>query len=123
MKSTFDELKDLIDYIQSVYTEITDEWLRETPTKTNLKNMFQDQTKTKKMTVTERESTLGEYENYTNMDAIVKYTAGIIGVILYKVGETPAEKMEALASENAGLKKTVDMLQECILEMSELVYQ
>ncbi|BFK65510.1 hypothetical protein I2700191B6_18630 [Dorea formicigenerans] len=92
-------------------------------TEANLKNMFQDQAKTKKMTVTERESTLGEYENYTNMDAIVKYTAGIIGVILYKVGETPAEKMEALASENAGLKKTVDMLQECILEMSELVYQ
>ena len=92
-------------------------------TEANLKNMFQDQTKTKKMTVTERESTLGEYENYTNMDAIVKYTAGIIGVILYKVGETPAEKMEALTSENAGLKKTVDMLQECILEMSELVYQ
>lgn len=92
-------------------------------TEANLKNMFQDQTKTKKMTVTERESTLGEYENYTNMDAIVKYTAGIIGVILYKVGETPAEKMEALASENAGLKKTVDMLQECVLEMSELVYQ
>ena len=92
-------------------------------TEANLKNMFQDQTKTKKMTVTERESTLGEYENYTNMDAIVKYTAGITGVILYKVGKTPAEKMEALASENAGLKKTVDMLQECILEMSELVYQ
>lgn len=92
-------------------------------TEANLKNMFQDQTKTKKMIVTERESTLGEYENYTNMDAIVKYTAGITGVILYKVGETPAEKMEALASENAGLKKTVDMLQECILEMSELVYQ
>ena len=92
-------------------------------TEANLKNMFQDQTKTKKMVVKERESTLGEYENYTNMDAIVKYTAGIIGVILYKVGETPAEKMEALASENAGLKKTVDMLQECILEMSEQVYQ
>ena len=92
-------------------------------TEENLKTMFQDQMKTKKMVVKERESTLGEYENYTNMDAIVKYTAGIIGVILYKVGETPAEKMEALASENAGLKKIVDMLQECILEMSELVYQ
>ena len=36
-------------------------------TEANLKNMFQDQTKTKKMTVTERESTLGEYENYTNI--------------------------------------------------------
>ncbi len=63
----------------------------------DLKTMFSDQTKTKKMVVKERESTLGEYENYTNMDAIVKYTAGITGVILYKVGETPTEKMEALA--------------------------
>lgn len=38
-------------------------------------------------------------------------------------GETPAEKIEALTAENAELKKTVDMLQGCILEMSELVYQ
>lgn len=92
-------------------------------TEENLKTIFQDQTKTKKMAVKERESTIGEYENYTNMDAIVKYTAGILGVILYKAGETPAEKMEALAAENSELKKTVDMLQGCILEMSELVYQ
>lgn len=62
-------------------------------------------------------------KNSTLMDAIVKYTAGITGVILYKVGETPAEKIEALTAENAELKKTVDMLQGCILEMSELVYQ
>ena len=92
-------------------------------TEEELRTMFQDEFKTKKMTVTEREFTVATYENYTNMDAIVKYTAGITGVILYKVGETQAEKTEALASENAGLKKTVDMLQECILEMSELVYQ
>ena len=92
-------------------------------TEEELRTMFQDEFKTKKMTVTERESTVATYENYTNMDAIVKYTAGITGVILYKVGETQAEKTEALASENAGLKKTVDMLQGCILEMSELVYQ
>ena len=89
----------------------------------DLKTMFSDQTKTKKMTAKERESTLSEYENYTNMDAIVKYTAGITGVILYKVGETPTEKMEALKNENAKLKEAVDMLQGCILEMSELVYQ
>ena len=92
-------------------------------TEEELRSMFQDEFKTKKMTVTERESTVATYENYTDMDAIMKYTAGITGVILYKVGETPAEKTEALASENAELKKTVDMLKECILEMSELVYQ
>lgn len=92
-------------------------------TENELRTIFSDSFRTQKMTVKERESTLSEYENYTNMDAIVKYTAGILGVILYKVGETPTEKMEALAAENSELKKTVDMLQGCILEMSELVYQ
>lgn len=91
-------------------------------TEANLKNMFQDQTKTKKMVVKERESTLGEYENYTNMDAIVKYTAGILGVVMYKVGQTPTEQMEALkeenqrlAAENKELSATVDTILTDIL--------
>ena len=37
MRSVFDELKDLIDYIQTVYTEITNEWLHGERTKINLK--------------------------------------------------------------------------------------
>ena len=37
MKSAFDELKDLIDYIQTVYTEVTNEWLNGTDAKINLK--------------------------------------------------------------------------------------
>ena len=123
MKITFNDATELT--IQSASIRADGSLLIKTisATEEELRTMFQDKFKTQKMVVTERESTLGEYENYTNMDAIVKYTAGITGVILYKVGETPAEKTEALASENAELKKTVDMLQECILEMSELVYQ
>lgn len=123
MKIIFNDASELV--VQSASIRADGSLLIKTisATEEELRTMFQDAFKTKKMTVTERESTLGEYENYTNMDAIVKYTAGIIGVILYKVGETPAEKTEALASENAELKKTVDMIQECILEMSELVYQ
>lgn len=123
MKITFNDATELT--IQSASIRADGSLLIKTisATEEELRSMFQDEFKTQKMVVTERESTLGEYENYTNMDAIVKYTAGITGVILYKVGETPAEKTEALASENAELKKTVDMLKECILEMSELVYQ
>ena len=123
MKITFNDATELT--IQSASIRADGGLLIKTisATEEELRSMFQDEYKTKKMTVTERESTVATYENYTNMDAIVKYTAGITGVILYKVGETPAEKTEALASENAELKKTVDMLQECILEMSELVYQ
>lgn len=123
MKIIFNDATELV--VQSASIRADGSLLIKTisATEEELRSMFQDEFKTKKMTVTERESTVATYENYTNLNALVKYTAGITGVILYKVGETPAEKMEALASENAGLKKTVDMLQECILEMSELVYQ
>ena len=37
MRTDFDELKDLIDYIQLVYSDITNEWLCSTNIKTNLK--------------------------------------------------------------------------------------
>lgn len=37
MRTVFDELKDLIDYIQVVYSEVTDEWFRETAAMINLK--------------------------------------------------------------------------------------
>ena len=37
MRSVFDELKDLIDYIQTVYTEITNEWFHGESAKINLK--------------------------------------------------------------------------------------
>ena len=123
MKITFNDATELS--IQSADIQSDGGLLIKTisATEEELRSMFQDEFKIKKLTVTERESTVATYENYTNMDAIVKYTAGITGVILYKVGETPAEKIEALTAENAELKKTVDMLQGCILEMSELVYQ
>lgn len=123
MKIIFNDATELV--VQSASIRADGSLLIKTisATEEELRSMFQDEFKTKKMTVTERESTVATYENYTNMDAIVKYTAGITGVILYKVGETSAEKTEALASENAELKANMDMLQGCILEMSELVYQ
>ena len=92
-------------------------------TEENLKTIFQDGFKTKKMIIKERESTIGTYENYTELEGIMKYTAGILGVVLYKSDETPEDKLEALKKENDELKANMDMLQGCILEMSELVYQ
>ena len=60
---------------------------------------------------------------YTTLEGIIKYTAGITGIILSKPGETVAEKMEALIKENVDLKEQMEMLKGCILEMSEQVYQ
>ena len=61
-----------------------------------LKTMFSDQTKTKRMVVKERESTLGEYENYTNLNALVKYIGGILGVVIYREKESPMDRIDAL---------------------------
>lgn len=92
-------------------------------TQEQLRAMFSDVVKTKKITVVEREETLAVYENYTQYDGVTVYEAGILEPFLYKAGETPAEKLNKLQEENKELKDTISMLQECILEMSEMVYQ
>lgn len=90
----------------------------------DLKTMFSDQTKTKKMVVKERESTLSEYENYTNLNALVKYIGGILGVVIYREKESPMDRIDALEehvdnlteanksreAENAELIATVDSI-------------
>lgn len=92
-------------------------------TEEDLRGMFGDELKTRKMVISERSQTVGEYEGYTTLEGIIKYTAGIMGIILSKQGETVAEKMEALIKENVDLKEQMEMLKGCILEMSEEVYQ
>ena len=92
-------------------------------TQEQLRAMFSDTVKTNRITVEERGQALAVYENYTQFEGITVYNAGILEPFLYKAGETPAEKMDKLQQENTQLKETVEMLQGCILEMSELVYQ
>lgn len=118
MKITFNDATELT--IQSASTRPDGSLLIKTISETeeNLKTIFQDGMKTKKMIIKERESTIETYENFSQLEAIVKYTAGILGVVLYKSGETPEDKLEALKKENADLKESMDMLQGCILEMS-----
>ena len=50
-------------------------------TEEQLRTMFSDAFATRRMTIHERNATVAEYENYTRFDAIVKYTAGIMGEI------------------------------------------
>lgn len=92
-------------------------------TEEQLKTIFSDTMTTKRMTVQERGTEDAVYEKYTTFDAIVNYTAGILGVILYKEGEDPDSQIETLKKENANLKEQLEQLRGCILEMSELVYQ
>lgn len=118
MKITFNDATELV--IQSADIQSDDGGLlikTISASEEDLKTMFSDQTKTKKMVVTERESTVATYENYTNLNALVKYTGGILGVVLYKEKESPTERMDKLAEankkladENAEISATVDSI-------------
>lgn len=86
-------------------------------TEEDLRGMFGDELKTRKMVISERSQTVGEYEGYTTLEGITKYTAGIIGIILSKPGETVAEKMDALIRENAEAGKfaaTAEMVERAV---------
>lgn len=123
MKITFNDGQEL--QIQQV-TEQTDGALlikTISASEDQLKTLFSDSTTTKRMSVSERDADTVVYENYTKLDAIVKYTAGILGVLMYREGEDPDSQIETLKKENADLKEQLEQLQGCILEMSELVYQ
>ena len=124
MKITFNDATELT--IQSASTRPDGSLLIKTisDTEENLKTIFQDDMKTKKMTVTERESTVATYENYTNLNAIVKYIGEILGVVVYREKESPMDRIDALEehvdnlteanksreAENAELIATVDSI-------------
>ena len=94
MKITFNDATELV--IQSATVRADGSLLIKTisATEDELRTIFQDEFKTKKMTVTERESTIAEYENYTNLNALVKYIGGILGAVLYKREDIPEVKKE-----------------------------
>lgn len=124
MKITFNDASELT--IQSATIRADGSLLIKTisATEEELRIAFSDEFRTKKMIVTERESTVTEYENYTNLNALVKYTGGVLGVVLYKEKESPTERMDKLAervdnlteanksreAENAELIATVDSI-------------
>lgn len=124
MKITFNDATELT--IQSASIRADGSLLIKTisATEEELRTMFQDAFKTKKMTATERESTIAEYENYTDLNAVVKYTAGILGVVMYREKETPMDRIGTLEervdnlteadksreAENAELTATIDSI-------------
>ena len=96
MKIIFNDATELV--VQSASIRADGSLLIKTisATEEELRSMFQDEFKTKKMTVTERESTVATYENYTDLNALVKYIGGILGVVIYREKESPMNRIDAL---------------------------
>lgn len=96
MKLVFNDATELV--IQSADIRSDGSLLIKTisATEEELRTMFQDEFKTQKMVVTERESTVATYENYSNLNALVKYIGGILGVVMYREKESPMDRIDAL---------------------------
>lgn len=96
MKIIFNDATELV--VQSASIRVDGSLLIKTisATEEELRTMFQDKFKTQKMTVTERESTVATYENYTNLNALVKYIGGILGVVIYREKESQMDRIDAL---------------------------
>lgn len=116
MKNIFNDATELT--IQSVDIQSDGALLIKTisATEDELRTMFQDEFKTQKMIIQERENTLGTYEGYTQLDAVVKYTAGILGVILYKVDDTPKDRIGKIMNQ---LQQIQDNLDDAVVEITE----
>ena len=77
-----------------------------------------------------REQIITEHENYTKLLRIEEYTGGIYGVAIEKVGETTAERLAEVETENAALKEAlvnantqITDLQGAICELYEMGVQ
>ena len=99
-------------------------------TQDELRTKFQDEFACKKIQVVAREQAVAEYENHTQLLRVEEYTGGILGVAMEKVGETTAERLAEVETENAALKEAlvnantqITDLQGAICELYEMGVQ
>lgn len=95
-----------------------------------LRELFTDPVKTKIMRITEREQNIAEYEGYTEFYRTEEYTGEIYGVALEKAGETTAERLAEVETENEALKEVlvnantqITDLQGAVCELYEMGVQ
>ena len=72
MKIIFNDATELVVQSASIRTDGSLLIKSISATEEELRTMFQDEFKTRKMVATERESTVATYENYTNLNALVR---------------------------------------------------
>lgn len=95
-----------------------------------LRTKFSDEFACKKIQVVEREQLIAGYQNYTKLLRIEEYTGGIYGVAMEKAGETTAERLAEVETENTALKEAlvnantqITDLQGAICELYEMGVQ
>lgn len=87
-------------------------------TKEELRAKFSDEFACRMFQIEERGQIIATYENYTQLYRLEEYTGGILGIAMYKVGETPEERLDEIETD---VEHTNADLQMAIAELTMLI--
>lgn len=118
MKAIFNDAVELT--IQKAYIDSSGALRMKTisATQEQLRALCEDTVKTAKITIEEMGKIQAVYEGYTRYDGTMVYAGGILEPCLYKVGETPAERLNA--TEAAVVQTQTDM-QMAVAELTMVI--
>lgn len=96
-------------------------------TELEIVTLFASEFATRVLKVEERGQIIATYERYTQLDAIIKYTAGIIGVRLTQTGKSQGERLEELEEtaekQEKSMEDAIRDMQMAIAELTILMAQ
>lgn len=80
-------------------------------TREELREKFSDEFACRKIQIKDRGQVIATYDRYTELYRIEEYTGAILGVAMYRVGETPEERIaeveEAVSQTNTDLQMAI----------------
>lgn len=79
-------------------------------TREELRTKFSDEFACRQIQIKERGQTIATYERYTELYRIEEYTGAILGVAMYRVGETPEERLDGMDNRVTNVEEALQII-------------
>ena len=79
-------------------------------TREELRTKFSDEFACRKIQIKERGQVIAAYERYTELYRIEEYTGAILGVAMYRAGETPEERLDGMDNRMANVEQALQII-------------
>lgn len=79
-------------------------------TREELRTKFSDEFACRKIQIEERGQIIATYERYTELYRIEEYTGAILGVAMYRAGETPEERLDGMDSRVTNVEQALQII-------------
>ena len=79
-------------------------------TREELRTKFSDEFACRKIQIKERGQVIATYERYTELYRIEEYTGAILGVAMYRVGETPEERLDGMDNRVTNVEEALQII-------------